>query len=67
MYPRELQLNKGNTSDRDTFFLDFNIKVINRDSYVNVLVHLGLKQTYISVLPYIDRKDKYDSRSSASI
>ena len=28
IYPRELQLNKANTSDKETSFLDLNIKVI---------------------------------------
>ena len=28
IYPRELQLNKANTSDKETSFLDLDIKVI---------------------------------------
>ena len=28
IYPTELQLNKANTSDKETYFLDWNIKVI---------------------------------------
>ena len=28
IYPRELQLNKANTSDKETSFLDLNIKVV---------------------------------------
>ena len=36
MYPRELQLGKANTSDKDTSFLDFNIKVISNNIYTSV-------------------------------
>ena len=35
-YPRELQLNKANTSDKVTSFLDFNIKVISNDIHTSV-------------------------------
>ena len=28
-YPRELQLNKANTSDEETFILDLNIKILS--------------------------------------
>ena len=31
IYPAELQLNKANTSDKETSFLDLNIKVIDSD------------------------------------
>ena len=31
IYPRELQWNKANTSDKETSFLDLNIKVIGND------------------------------------
>ena len=31
IYPAELQLNKANTSDKETSFLDLNIKVIGSD------------------------------------
>ena len=31
VYPAELQLNKANTSDKETSFLDLNIKVIGSD------------------------------------
>ena len=31
IYPAELQLNKANTLDKETSFLDLNIKVIGRD------------------------------------
>ena len=31
IYPRELKLNKANTSDKETSFLDSNIKVICSD------------------------------------
>ena len=31
IYPRELQLNKANTSDKETSFLDLNIKVIGNN------------------------------------
>ena len=34
IYPRELQLNKANTSDKETSFLDLNIKVIYITIYV---------------------------------
>ena len=37
IYPTELQLNKANTSDRKTSFLDLNIKVIS--SYVHTSVY----------------------------
>ena len=33
IYPTELQLNKANTSDKETSFLDLNIKVIGSDVY----------------------------------
>ena len=36
LYPAELQLNKANTSDKETFFLDLNIKVIGSDIYTSV-------------------------------
>ena len=35
-YPRELQLNKANTSDKETSFLDLNIKVIGNDIHTSV-------------------------------
>ena len=31
IYPTELQLNKANTSDKETSFLDLNIKVFSSD------------------------------------
>ena len=37
IYPTELQLNKANTSDKETSFLDLNIKVIG--SYVHTSVY----------------------------
>ena len=36
IYPRELQLNKANTSDKETSFLDLNIKVIGNGIYTSV-------------------------------
>ena len=36
VYPRELQLNKANTSDKETSFLDLNIKVIGNDVHTSV-------------------------------
>ena len=36
MYPAELQLNKANTSDKETSFLDLNIKVIGSRTHVSV-------------------------------
>ena len=36
IYPRELQLNKANTSDKETSFLDLNIKVIGSDVHTSV-------------------------------
>ena len=36
IYPRELQLNKANTSDKETFFLDLNIKVIGNNIHISV-------------------------------
>ena len=33
--PRELQLNKANTSDKDTSFLDLNIKVIGSNNHTS--------------------------------
>ena len=36
IYPTELQLNKENTSDKETSFLDLNIKVIGSDVYTSV-------------------------------
>ena len=36
IYPRELQLNKANTSDRETSFLDLNIEVVGGDIHAGV-------------------------------
>ena len=36
IYPTELQLNKANTSDKETSFLDLNIKVIDSDVHTSV-------------------------------
>ena len=36
IYPAELQLNKTNTSDKETSFLDLNIKVIGSDIHTSV-------------------------------
>ena len=36
IYPAELQLNKANTSDKETSFLDLNIKVICSDIHTSV-------------------------------
>ena len=36
IYPRELQLNKANTSDKETFFLDLNIKDIGNNIHISV-------------------------------
>ena len=36
IYPAELQLNKANTSDKETSFLDLNIKVIGSDMHTSV-------------------------------
>ena len=36
IYPRELKLNKANTSDKETSFLDLNIKVIGNNIYTSV-------------------------------
>ena len=36
IYPRELQLNKANTSDKETSFLDLNIKVIGNNINTSV-------------------------------
>ena len=36
IYPTELQLNKANTSDKETSFLDLNIKVIGSDIHTSV-------------------------------
>ena len=36
IYPAELQLNKANTSDKETSFLDFNVKVIGSDIHISV-------------------------------
>ena len=35
LYPMELQLNKANTSDKETSFLDLNIKVIGSDVHTS--------------------------------
>ena len=35
IYPAELQLNKANTSDKETSFLDLNIKVIGSDIHTS--------------------------------
>ena len=36
VYPTELQLNKANTSDKETSFLDLNIKVVDSDVHTSV-------------------------------
>ena len=36
IYPTELQLNKANTSDKETSFLDLNIKVVGSDVHTSV-------------------------------
>ena len=36
IYPTELQLNKANTSDKETSFLDLNIKVIGSEVHTSV-------------------------------
>ena len=36
IYPTELQLKKANTSDKETSFLDLNIKVIGSDVHTRV-------------------------------
>ena len=36
IYPAELQLNKANTSEKETSFLDLNIKVIGSDIHTSV-------------------------------
>ena len=36
IYATELQLNKANTSDKETSFLDLNIKVIGSDVHTSV-------------------------------
>ena len=36
IYPRELQLNKANTSDKETSFLEFNIKIIGNNIHTSV-------------------------------
>ena len=37
IYPTELQLNKANTSDKETSYLDLKIKVIDSDVHINVV------------------------------
>ena len=36
IYPRELQLNKANTLDKETSFLDLNIKVIGSNIHTSI-------------------------------
>ena len=36
IYPRELRLNKADTSDKESFFLDLYIKVINNNIHTSV-------------------------------
>ena len=36
IYPTDLQLNKANNSDKETSFLDLNIKVIGSDVHISV-------------------------------
>ena len=36
IFPKELQVNKANTSDKETSFLDLNIKVIGSDVHISV-------------------------------
>ena len=40
IYPRELQLNKANTSDKETSFLDLNIKVTGNNIHTRVYEHV---------------------------
>ena len=41
IYPTELQLNKANTSEKETSFLDLNIKVIGSDVHTSVCEDFG--------------------------
>ena len=44
IYPAELRVNKANTPDKETSFMDLNIKVIDRDITTNAVTSdfLGL-------------------------
>ena len=53
IYPRELQLNKANTLDKETSFLDLNLKVIG----IACLCHIGLGfQKFSLILLNSERK-----------
>ena len=61
IYPRELQLNKANTSDKETSFLDLNIKVLGshvhkcvfdkRDDFIFPIVNFHWLSDDVPILP----------------
>ena len=53
LYPTELQLNKANTSDKETSFLDLNIKVVGSDVHTSVYDKRGDFEIPIVDFPWL--------------
>ena len=51
IYPTELQLNKANTSDKETSFLDLNIKVIGSDVHTSVNFLSSISPGWVVMFP----------------
>ena len=54
IYPRELQLNKANTSDKETSFLDLNIKVVGSNIHTSVLRQTRWLRISYSKFPLVE-------------
>ena len=52
IYPAELQLNKANTSDKETSFLDLNMKVIGTDIHTSVYVTNAMISDFLSLISH---------------
>ena len=51
IYPTELQLNKAITSDKETSFLDLNIKVVGSDVHISVKTNAMTSDFLSSISP----------------
>ena len=51
IYPTELQLNKAITSDKETSFLDLNIKVVGSDVHISVMTNAMTSDFLSSISP----------------
>ena len=49
IYPAELQLNKANTSDKETSFLDFNIKLLVV-TFIPAFTTNGMTSDFLSLI-----------------